>query len=401
MDRFVQALHRDEATWVSPRAPPTRDDLAALIDSLEFARHLRYLNLSCMGIDAKLGAQLVHRLPMCPNLEEVDLSGNPLGNAVMQGIAAALPDMTRLRALKLAATQIDDVGAVCLAGGLETIPNYQHVGIRGVRAGSRLMSLDLSGNRIGSMGAAAITDALAENEHVPLVELNLSSNRITSRGAAAMNLARCFREKRTLHKVLVSRNYLEREDLVMISDAFRARKLQEAMVDPPKPRALVDPERAIGSVDVGAVAVAYAEENDAGVEVSVAVAVEDADAAASSSYSSDDDDGGDGSSASGRDTPPPKIPGSGPTEFMRAYKDDPNNPGLVLRDALTAKQEKENDDRRTKMQKAPTAPTAPKKVEGGAGAGVVKRPREPNGENDAPAIPKPRKNWADEADDSA
>ena len=99
--------------------------------------------------------------------------------------------------------------ALTAAGGgggarLEEIDLYRnHIGDEGARAiadalhsNSVLVKLVIGNQRIGNKGALAFADALERDDDPALRELNLSKNRIGAEGAAALAHAMMTRQKR-------------------------------------------------------------------------------------------------------------------------------------------------------------------------------------------------------------
>ena len=125
-------------------------------------------------------------------VEELDLSDNPLGFDGASALAAAR--LPRLRALHLTRTRPGDAGVVALAesdlmaglralylGGNNLSPTVGTLGAWG--APRNLRVLDLTENRLGDAGAAA----LADSPHLRgLIHLDLAQNTLEDAGAEAL-----------------------------------------------------------------------------------------------------------------------------------------------------------------------------------------------------------------------
>eukprot|EP00929_Paragymnodinium_shiwhaense_P085450 TRINITY_DN45848_c0_g1_i2.p1 TRINITY_DN45848_c0_g1~~TRINITY_DN45848_c0_g1_i2.p1 ORF type:complete len:713 (+),score=118.99 TRINITY_DN45848_c0_g1_i2:75-2213(+) len=142
--------------------------------------------------------------PNRPTLSILELAWNRvlaegavrLGSAMMQARRG-------LQALDLDCNDIEDDGAVALAGALRDMPELKRLRLGGNRinarggkalaealGGGRLESLDLSRNYIGKQGAAAFAEVLGESgtagQNSCLLYLSLAVNRIVDEGAGSL-----------------------------------------------------------------------------------------------------------------------------------------------------------------------------------------------------------------------
>ena len=163
---------------ISPRGA------AALSDALQTLPKLQELDLSGnmlgdKGLHGLLGVITAGRL------EVLHLADNGLGPAAGITLAAALPQAVCLRELGLADNTLADAGCMGLAGALA--------------AGTRVQVLELGRNGIGAAGASALADAIIAGAN--LEALLLDGNPLTDAGASS--LAACLKggtmALRTLH----------------------------------------------------------------------------------------------------------------------------------------------------------------------------------------------------------
>ena len=117
-----------------------------------------------------------------PNIYELDLSGHNIGDEGAIHLADALRSNTVLKILDLYRNHIGDEGARAIADALHS--------------NSVLVKLVIGNQRIGNKGAPAFADALERDDDPALRELNLSKNRIGAEGAAALAHAMMTRQKR-------------------------------------------------------------------------------------------------------------------------------------------------------------------------------------------------------------
>ena len=184
-------------------APPELVDasvlgLAALLSN---ARQLKSVDLSHNGFSAAAAAPLLHSLPACAALTSLDLSGNALGDAGAELLAAVVsPDgggggrrRCRLKSLSLCGAGVRVGGGRALASA-----------VRG-GGGASLEALALADNALGDDGAEAFAAALAA-DGTALRALNLGANGIGEGGARALGDA--LRANRTLRALALPRNAL-------------------------------------------------------------------------------------------------------------------------------------------------------------------------------------------------
>ena len=105
-----------------------------------------------------------------PNIEQLDLSANPIFHEGAWELAKMLKENKFLRGLNLRASALNDAGAVSIAGALAKNEKLSHI--------------DLWANNISDIGAAAIGKMLEHNDVLEV--LNLWQNRITDIGAIAI-----------------------------------------------------------------------------------------------------------------------------------------------------------------------------------------------------------------------
>lgn len=153
------------------------------------------LRLDSCGLDAaacrSIGKALINRFK-AKNTRSMSLHlrMNPsIGDAGAAALAAAIrsiamegiDDAVVFQCLDLSACQITDAGAFALAQALESTPNCI------------VENLDLSNNKIGEEGAAAIGRALIEEadqrKGPGLLSLDMSGNKISDRGVADLAIA--------------------------------------------------------------------------------------------------------------------------------------------------------------------------------------------------------------------
>lgn len=131
----------------------------------------------------------------------MDLGSNSIGYDGTSMLAEGLM-LSDLQHLFVSRNNIGDSGAHALAGILFYFSLYG----KGALFNSRkLLTLDISENKIGVNGAKHIADALKENSS--LTYLSMDRNEIGSTGAAS--LAETLRENQTLKTLILSSNKIE------------------------------------------------------------------------------------------------------------------------------------------------------------------------------------------------
>lgn len=123
-------------------------------------------------------------------LLHLDLSRNNMGNDGSWKLAEALHSLFNLKSLLLSHNQIGDDGASEIGRQIQFLEN--------------LSDLDMSDNDFGSVGASILGSTLGESR---LVTLNLSNNRIDSEGAES--LAQAIRQCRHLEELNLAGNRID------------------------------------------------------------------------------------------------------------------------------------------------------------------------------------------------
>jgi hypothetical protein len=140
---------------------------------------LRTLCLWRVGIEEdSILERLALLLPTCPSLATLILDNNSLGQCSVSKLI--LGKQCRLKLLSLRFCEIDDVSAAGLAGALWNVDS----------GNQSLVTLLLTGNKIGDCGAMALAEALKVNR--TLLVLNLAANAIGDEGCAHLAGALCW-----------------------------------------------------------------------------------------------------------------------------------------------------------------------------------------------------------------
>ena len=134
------------------------EGLAVLADALPLCSNLNLLNLKGNQIGAEGAKALAEVLPHCPSLQELNLCSNKIRVEGAKALAAALPLCPNLQELSLSHNQIGDEGAKALAEVLPHCPNLQE--------------LSLSLNKIGDEGARALAAALPNYRNLKTLDLS-------------------------------------------------------------------------------------------------------------------------------------------------------------------------------------------------------------------------------------
>jgi hypothetical protein len=204
---------------------------AAVAIPVSHFQHLHTLSMRA----AKLGAAHLACFAGIANhrgLKTLLLGANPLGPAGIKTLCGILAANTTVSALGLDATEADEAAALDLAA-LLSLPSVT------------ITSLDLTGNRITSKGAAAIVDAFSRSrravktwsfggnliddegaQHLAqaisagaaVTSLDLSRNHVSSRGAQA--LASCLGKTETLVHLSLAHNKIGESGCASLANAF-------------------------------------------------------------------------------------------------------------------------------------------------------------------------------------
>eukprot|EP00435_Cladocopium_sp_Y103_P073598 s374_g44.t1 len=156
-----------------------------------FARMLTLGEARCNLFDKKIGdagAKVVAQALKHTATEELQLSGNEIGDDGAQALGDGLKENKSLVLLLLENNSIGDAGAQALGEGL--------------KENRSLEKLDLNSNSSGDAGAQALGESLKENRS--LLELCLDNNRIGYAGAQA--LGEGLKENRSLEKLFLNSN---------------------------------------------------------------------------------------------------------------------------------------------------------------------------------------------------
>jgi hypothetical protein len=123
------------------------------------------------GLDEESIRGINSILPTCPNLKTLILDNNPIKYPVYHILL--YEKNSNVTSISLRNNQIDDNAARYLSFGIGDVKTSH----------AKLLSLNLSSNRIGDEGAKSLARALRTNR--TLLVLNLSSNQIGDAGAKA------------------------------------------------------------------------------------------------------------------------------------------------------------------------------------------------------------------------
>ena len=135
----------------------------------------------------------VEALQLCTT---IDIAAG-IGDAGVRSLARILPQCTRLRTLSLHGNSIGSSGAVALARLLTPVSSHQALPLQ------TLQKLYLDGNAIGDRGAEALGAALQGDPAPALTVLDLDNNPISDRGVIA--LARALRTNTVLQSLDLQR----------------------------------------------------------------------------------------------------------------------------------------------------------------------------------------------------
>ena len=118
---------------------------------------------------------ILNALAAAPHLEEVDLSGNWIGDEGIVHVKRFLRNSCCVRKLRLRWNGFSEDATVSLRPALRT------------KGGKRLVELDLGGNHLGNVGATQISRMLVGHRHLRV--LRLDQNGMQSAGCTAIVLA--------------------------------------------------------------------------------------------------------------------------------------------------------------------------------------------------------------------
>mmetsp|Transcript_28688 Transcript_28688/g.52340 ORF Transcript_28688/g.52340 Transcript_28688/m.52340 type:complete len:786 (-) Transcript_28688:1-2358(-) len=169
-----------------------------------------------------------------PELQEMDLSGQWVGDLGAKQVAAELSSHHSLTTLDLGANDISSLGAEHLAEALTTNASLldliltgnnladEGAGLlaRALEVNVSLKTLDLSLNRVGDLGAEEFAVVLKIN--AVLLDLNLASNQITNQGAYMLTGG--LQDNHTLSCLDISRNRIREEGAERLVSALREKK---------------------------------------------------------------------------------------------------------------------------------------------------------------------------------
>jgi len=173
----------------------------ALAEALHGNCALTSLNLSGNELSSAAAVALAAALRVNGTLKTLDLFGNKLGSAGANALGAALDCNRTLTSLDLGVNNVDDMGAAALAETVLSVDSML-MPLEGNRSCARLLAaatkgcktqpstlvaLNLEGNAIGNLGAAAF--ALALRTNCSLTSLNLGRNDIGNDGVTALSAA--------------------------------------------------------------------------------------------------------------------------------------------------------------------------------------------------------------------
>ena len=207
----------DRDAIVAPTFRQTMFELLAGAAVLDFSG----LNWMDEGV-----VQLCVVLPLCVQLERLNLWGNKVGDvgaaALAEWLSSSPPKLTTLSlqsqqsAKRIWEHKIGDEGAAALAGAL--------------RANSVLQVLGLGDNKIGDQGAAALAEVLKVNS--ALTTLYLGGNVVGDEGAA--KLAGALEVNSVLHKLELGRNEIGEEGGAALTHALKVNSVAGRSCWPPK-----------------------------------------------------------------------------------------------------------------------------------------------------------------------
>ncbi|CAF1637777.1 unnamed protein product [Rotaria magnacalcarata] len=141
---------------------------------LPLQEQLHTLDFCFVGLNDKTIYGLVELCQVIKNLKNISLDGNPIAAECFHLLIEK--DDSKISQLSLRYCNITDTGVERIARALGNIS----------RQNWKLLTLNLSGNRIGDIGAQSLAAALRYNR--TLISLNLSSNFINDKGALPLAL---------------------------------------------------------------------------------------------------------------------------------------------------------------------------------------------------------------------
>ncbi len=175
----------------------------------------RSLNLAHNNLQSDSAIVLAKSFARNSSLTSLDLDGNAIGDDGVAALAGAFANQPMLKRLSLRANFIGDAGAVALVDGLRASAARQ-------QCAHEFPVVELSGNRVGDRGAAALAELIAENSTV--TEVNLRGNLLTDAGVAP--LVSAVRGgaggSARVARLDLSANNLSSASLQLIADMLRA-----------------------------------------------------------------------------------------------------------------------------------------------------------------------------------
>ncbi|KAL8587496.1 hypothetical protein ACOMHN_000902 [Nucella lapillus] len=133
--------------------------------------HLTLMNLWNVGLTSETVDTLASFLPRCRNLSSLFLDANPIGGGRRTKVGQLIEEGSPLQHLSLRFCQVDDLNALGLGTALGTLLTWN----------KKLLTLNLSNNRITDVGAGHLARGLMTNR--TLLVLNLACNQVGDQGA--------------------------------------------------------------------------------------------------------------------------------------------------------------------------------------------------------------------------
>ena len=202
---------------------------------------LSELALASNHLTPSAAPEIAEALRELPALHSLDLSYNALGGAGCALLGEALSERRVLRALSLASCNLDDAAIVAVCATLREVPlgeidlDGNAAGDAAVGAllglatrGTPLITLRLSANAIGVVGAAALAAHLASRPGGPLRSLALSNNPLTPDGCEALRAA--LRSNHAISELSLTGAGAPPEALLEISEAVARNRASHRQV---------------------------------------------------------------------------------------------------------------------------------------------------------------------------
>ncbi|KAK5643027.1 hypothetical protein RI129_009194 [Pyrocoelia pectoralis] len=204
----------------------SNNTLESVTGALEKAR-LTPKTVTFEGQSLKLDTEenakiIVDAITSCKDLECLNLEGNTLGVDAAKAIATALEKQSKLQRV---------LWKDMFTGRMKTeIPKaLEHLGVGLVKAGARLIELDLSDNAFGPIGVEGLASLLRSSSCYALEELRLNNNGLGITGgkllaSALMDCYNCsqkFGKPLALKVFIAGRNRLENEGAKALAEVFK------------------------------------------------------------------------------------------------------------------------------------------------------------------------------------